>query len=249
MTDYHTFLVREVSELHRNAGESRREVYERAREALLANLHRPTLRIAESEVSGELRAFDAAVRRDLRPELARGLAVETGLPASTDSTGPNPIIGIEVKSLEITQTEVEAGQINGIGEAKSAPLAKNTNADSDLHGQMLQAIGIALDRAVHPQRSTDAIGKEHTQLQPLDANFHGVAEARTLRTRLRNMVLAIFIFCVVFAVIYLMVDMGNWFGVSNCVPWRRPRPDHRRSRSPSRSTRYKRRSNTNPHND
>jgi hypothetical protein len=176
VTDYHPFLVREVSKLHRHAGESRREVYERAREELVAKLHQPVLRIAESEVAGELRAFDAAVSK-IEAEIARGQILETGVPAlmtsgtSLDFTGSTPTIGIEAESLKITQTEIEAAQISRVKEAKSASPAATTNADPDR--QMLHAIGAALDRTVHPALSTKAIGTEQTELPSTKADFPG----------------------------------------------------------------------------
>jgi hypothetical protein len=174
MTDYHPFIVCEVSKLHRDAGESRREVYERAREELVAKLHQPVLRIPESEVAGELRAFDAAVSK-IEAEIARGQTLETGVPASmtsgtSDFTGSTPIIGIEAESLKTTQTETEA-QISRIKETKSASLAATADADSDT--QMLHAIGAALDRTVHPELSTKAIGTEQTEPQSTKANFPG----------------------------------------------------------------------------
>ncbi len=186
MTDYYPFLVREVSKLHSNLGESRREAYERAREELAAKLHQPALRIPESEVAGELRAFDTAVRR-IEAEIAGAQTLETGVPASmtsrtsSDSTGSIPITtSVAVEALETTQTEVEASQKSGIGEAKSAPLAQTANADSVLNRQMLQAIGTALDLAVRLKPSTNAIGKKQTESQPIEANLPDPSSRKAL---------------------------------------------------------------------
>jgi hypothetical protein len=162
MTDYQSFIV---GELHGDVDESRSQVYVRVREELVAKLHRPALRIPESEIAGELRAFDAAVRR-IEAEIARGQTLETGAPVSMTSrtssvsTGSIPITSTEAEPLETTQTEVEAAQISRIREVESAPPARTANADLDLQRQMLQAIGTALDLAVHPRRSADATGKE-----------------------------------------------------------------------------------------
>jgi hypothetical protein len=174
MVDYYPFIVHEVSKLHRDTGESRREVYERAREELAAKLHQPALRLPESDVTCELRAFDAAVWR-IEAKIACGQTLDTGVPASmtsqtsSDSAGSIPIIGLEVESPETTQDEVQAAQINRIKEAKSALQAGTTNADSDR--QVLHAIGTALDHAVHPERSTNAIGKKQAEPQLTEANF------------------------------------------------------------------------------
>jgi len=195
MTDYYPFIVREVSKLDRKVDESRREVCERVREELVTKLHQPALRIPKSDIASELRAFDAAVRR-IEAEIARGQTWDTGIPASSttsDSAGSIPITGTGAESPEIAQTKAEAAQISRFREAKSSPLAGTSNADPDLHRQMLHAIGTALDLAVHRERS-------------------GVAVARTMRTRLLNMTLAIVICCVVFAVIYFTDNIGKWFG-------------------------------------
>jgi hypothetical protein len=214
MTDYYSFIV---GELHGGADESRSQVYVRVREELVAKLHRPALRIPEFEVAGELRAFDAAVRR-IEAEIARGQSLETGAPASkasrtsSVSTRSIPITSTEVEPLETNQTEVEADQISRVREVELAPPARTANADLDLQRQMLQAIGTALDLAAHPRQSADATGKERTQSQSLKAGFPSVAEARTVRKQLTHMMVAIVIFCAVFAVIYFAVDVGKWIG-------------------------------------
>ena len=119
---------------------------------------------------------DAAVRR-VEAEIVRAQALDTGVAASTtsgtssDSTGSIPIIGIESESREITQTETEAAEIRHIREGKSEPLGGGTDSDSDQLRQMLQAIGRALDLAVHPERTSNPIGNEQAEPQPIEANF------------------------------------------------------------------------------
>jgi hypothetical protein len=61
--DYYPFLVNAAAKLEQNTAESRRMAYERARAELVAGLRQIGLRISESEIACECRAFDAAIQR------------------------------------------------------------------------------------------------------------------------------------------------------------------------------------------
>jgi hypothetical protein len=171
MADYYSFIAREVSKLQGEG--SRRDAYDRARDHLAAKLHQPSLRIPESEVALELRAFDATARK-IEAELARGHTLDGGLPpsvpppTSSDSSETIPTIGSEAEP-EIPQTE--ASQIRPINDGKSTLLAGAPDAVSDLNRQMLHALGAALDLTVSPNLSTNPIGKTQTEQQPAKDNF------------------------------------------------------------------------------
>jgi hypothetical protein len=63
MTDYYPLLARAVAGLERSTGEARRALYERARNALLAQLRGADPPLSESEITRERLALEEAVRR------------------------------------------------------------------------------------------------------------------------------------------------------------------------------------------
>src|ERR1044071_7842266 len=62
MTDYTPLIARAVEGLERNTGENRRELYERARKALLAQLRGIDPPLDESEITQERLALEEAIR-------------------------------------------------------------------------------------------------------------------------------------------------------------------------------------------
>jgi hypothetical protein len=103
VNDYYPFLVQKISELEGD-GESRRKALEIAREELVTNLARPALRVPASEIAGESRAFDAAIRR-IEAETAR----ETRAPTTTSGIVPQ-----EEQRAGKRQPEREMPQANSI---------------------------------------------------------------------------------------------------------------------------------------
>jgi hypothetical protein len=67
--DYYSFIVNAVSKPGMITAESRREACVRVRAELVAGLRRDALRISESDIACECRAFDAALAR-VQAELA-----------------------------------------------------------------------------------------------------------------------------------------------------------------------------------
>lgn len=63
MADYYPLISRAVSELRSNTSEARESLYERAREALVTQLHRLDPPMPESQVRREAEALEAAIRR------------------------------------------------------------------------------------------------------------------------------------------------------------------------------------------
>ncbi|HET9903985.1 MAG TPA: hypothetical protein VFQ27_09840 [Xanthobacteraceae bacterium] len=70
MTDYYPLLARAVAGLEKNTGEARRALYERARNALLAQLRSTTPPLSEPEITRERLALEEAVRK-VEAEAAR----------------------------------------------------------------------------------------------------------------------------------------------------------------------------------
>lgn len=70
MTDYYPLLARAVAGLEKNTGEARRGLYERARNALLAQLRGTTPPLSEPEITRERLALEEAVRK-IEAEAAR----------------------------------------------------------------------------------------------------------------------------------------------------------------------------------
>src|ERR1700691_5595611 len=88
MSDYYAFILHAVSRLERNTAESRQSVYGRAGKELDEKLRRSVLRLAESEIEGEQRAFEGAIRR-IEAEIANGRSVNRGPVASIT---PRPLL-------------------------------------------------------------------------------------------------------------------------------------------------------------
>ena len=62
LADYSPLIARAVEGLERNTGENRRELYERARKALLAQLRGIDPPLDESEITRERLALEEAIR-------------------------------------------------------------------------------------------------------------------------------------------------------------------------------------------
>src|ERR1700730_8503349 len=63
MADYYPLIARAVAGLQKNTGDARRALYERAREALVAQLRGVTPALDESDVTRERLALEEAVRK------------------------------------------------------------------------------------------------------------------------------------------------------------------------------------------
>ena len=75
MTDYYPLIARAIAGLEKNTGEARRALYERARNALVAQLRSLTPPLTESEITRERLALEEAVRK-IEAESARRARVE-----------------------------------------------------------------------------------------------------------------------------------------------------------------------------
>src|SRR5262245_44924175 len=63
MADYHPLIARAVAGLEKNTGENRRALYQRAREALVAQLRGVQPALDESEITRERLALEEAIRK------------------------------------------------------------------------------------------------------------------------------------------------------------------------------------------
>ena len=70
MADYHPLIARAVAGLEKNTGENRRTLYERARQALVAQLRGVVPALDESEITRERLALEEAIRK-VEAEAAR----------------------------------------------------------------------------------------------------------------------------------------------------------------------------------
>jgi len=87
MTDYHPLILRAVEGLERNTGEARRALYERARNALLAQLRGIKPPLSEAEITRERLALEEAVRK-VEAEAARKLRAGNTPPRSVAPEPP-----------------------------------------------------------------------------------------------------------------------------------------------------------------
>src|SRR6266851_3409789 len=63
MADYYPLIARAVAGLQKNTGDARRTLYERAREALVAQLRGVTPALDESDITRERLALEEAIRK------------------------------------------------------------------------------------------------------------------------------------------------------------------------------------------
>ena len=63
MADYYPLIARAVAGLQKNTGDARRALYERAREALVAQLRGVTPALDESDVTRERLSLEEAIRK------------------------------------------------------------------------------------------------------------------------------------------------------------------------------------------
>ena len=63
MADYYPLISRAVAALEKNNGENRRAIYERARQALLAQLRGVTPALEESDITRERLALEESIRK------------------------------------------------------------------------------------------------------------------------------------------------------------------------------------------
>jgi len=76
MTDYHPLIARAVEGLDRSTGEARRALYERARNALVAQLRSNQPALSEADITKERLALEEAIRK-VEAEAARKSLPET----------------------------------------------------------------------------------------------------------------------------------------------------------------------------
>lgn len=89
MTDYHPLLARAIAGLDRNTGEARRALYDRARNALLAQLRSADPPLTEPEITRERLALEEAVRK-IEAEAARQMRVRAPEPSPMRPRDPAP---------------------------------------------------------------------------------------------------------------------------------------------------------------
>ena len=88
MTDYHPLIARAVEGLDRSTGEARRALYERARNALVAQLR--SNQISEGDINKERLALEKAIRK-VEAEAARKSRSESRSdPRATTPRRPRP---------------------------------------------------------------------------------------------------------------------------------------------------------------
>ena len=88
MTDYYPLIVRAVEGLDRSTGEARRALYERARNALVAQLRSNQPPLLDADITKERLALEEAIRK-VEAEATRKLRTET----RTEPRSATPPVG------------------------------------------------------------------------------------------------------------------------------------------------------------
>ena len=92
MTDYHPLIARAVEGLDRSAGEARRALYERARNALVAQLRSNQPALLEADITKERLALEEAIRK-VEAEAARKSRSDPRAEQQTDPRSATPPAG------------------------------------------------------------------------------------------------------------------------------------------------------------
>lgn len=87
MTDYYPLIGKAVAGLEKNTGEARRQLYERARTALVGQLRNMNPPLTESEITRERLALEEAIRK-VEAEAARRLRMEPPRPDALANVRP-----------------------------------------------------------------------------------------------------------------------------------------------------------------
>ena len=92
MTDYHPLIARAVEGLDRSTGEARRALYERARNALVAQLRSNQPALSEADITKERLALEEAIRK-VEAEAARKSRNESRAEQRTEPRAAAPPAG------------------------------------------------------------------------------------------------------------------------------------------------------------
>ena len=92
MTDYHPLIARAVEGLDRSTGEARRALYERARNALVAQLRSIQPALLEADITKERLALEEAIRK-VEAEAARKSRSDPRAEQQTDPRSATPPAG------------------------------------------------------------------------------------------------------------------------------------------------------------
>src|SRR5436190_10482584 len=89
MADYYPLIARAVSGLEKSTGEARRTIYDRARNALLAQLSSVDPPLSDSDITRERLALEEAIRK-VEAEAARKARTEPPRPEPPKVRAPDP---------------------------------------------------------------------------------------------------------------------------------------------------------------
>lgn len=122
MTDYHPLIARAVSALDKNTGEARRGLYERARNALVAQLRGLEPPLSESEITRERLSLEEAIRK-VEAESARRLRVEP--------QRPEPVAAVKANDVAPAPESVQMATPDPPGAAHAPPPVTDRTAPRD----------------------------------------------------------------------------------------------------------------------
>lgn len=134
MADYYPLIARAVAKLDRSTREARYLVYERARTACIAELHRQDPPVPDPEIEHERVALEVAIRR-VEDELAAGEASEAKLSERvtprTPLDDPARIAGTHIPSALLSKkgvSEDDLTRIRQVGESRTAAIPASPKA-------------------------------------------------------------------------------------------------------------------------
>ena len=148
MADYYPLIARAVNGLDKSTGEARRALYDRAREALVTQLHGVEPALSESDITRERLALEEAIRK-VEGEAARRPRPESPEPRSSEPESPGPQTSERKASPKERDSRAPASPAprQGASEArKPAPPPREPASDSARMAQATQELSGQLRR-------------------------------------------------------------------------------------------------------
>ena len=175
MADYYPLIARAVAGLDTNTGENRRELYERARTALVNQLRGVEPKLDESEITGERLALEDAIRRLEADESAKQAASEGAEEDSQPTHGLQDFHGtaVEAEGLGSASAEANRAARRAFDDADdhdaSSPADSRHRAHEDFHRDVQD---IPDEQPVEPAPHYFEPAEDVEQRQPAEPDTH-----------------------------------------------------------------------------
>jgi hypothetical protein len=217
MNDYYPYLAARVSTLE-SSSESRHEIYKSTREELATKLASPTLRVPESEIAKECRAFDAAIQK-IETEMEReGISDARALDPKISRTFTDCSVTAKITSIEpenilamcVSESSPETSSPTTPRTLELAASAEQKGKKGQPEGELLQATPTGRPS---PARDFGALPRDAAHDSVRNLTPPGALVAQAVPKRLISLILMIVICSLVFAFFFFSTSIGKWLGI------------------------------------